>query len=87
MENALNRLLTPFALLGLATAAAADQRLEFLGFDIPGDGRIVVPEMQADSLTGVAATVDARIDGALSLAGTEAGFIGESCTTLYGVAP
>jgi len=77
------------ALLGLTFSAAAEQRFEFAAFEVPSNGRIVVPVAEGDRLSGIAATIDQRTDGALSVAATEATFIGEAgaTLTLYGVAP
>ena len=82
-------LVTVFATFGLAAAASADQRFEFAPFEIPQNGRIVVPVAEADTLTGIAATIDDRTSGALTIAAKEASFTGEIDTTLtlYGVAP
>jgi leucyl aminopeptidase len=77
------------ASLGLAASAIADQRFEFVPFEIPGDGRIVVPVSEGSALSGIAATIDQRTNGALTVAATEATFTGEtnSTLTLYGVSP
>ena len=74
---------------GLATPAVADQRFEFAPFEIPTSGRIVVPVVEGEALTGIAATIDQRSNGALTVAAREAGFTGEaeSTLTLLGVAP
>ena len=82
----------PFALLAvfvLAATAYAEQQFEFSSLEIPGDGRIVVPVVLGESLSGIAANVDQRTNGALTVAAREAVFIGEAGTTLtlYGVAP
>ena len=76
-------------MLGLAAAAGADQRFEFASFEIPRNGRIVVPVVEGDALSGVAATIDQQTNGALTIAATEAAFTGEidSTLTLYGVSP
>ena len=76
-------------LLGLAVPAAAEQRFEFEPFEIPESGRIVIPVFEGESLTGVAATIDRKTDGALTVAATEAAFTGEtdSTLTLFGVSP
>ena len=89
MEIILKVLLTLITSLGLASAAAADQRFEFSPFDIPNEGRIVVPVVEGEALSGIAATIDRQTNGALTLAATEATFIGEagSTLTLYAVAP
>ena len=74
---------------GLATPAAADQRFEFASYEIPSGGRIVMPVVKRDSPGGVAAAIDQRTDGALTVAASEAAFSGEIGTTLtlYGVSP
>lgn len=77
------------ALFGLATSVAAQQRFEFSSFEIPGNGRIVVPVAEGETLSGIAVTVDQQTNGALTVAATEAAFtgaLGESLT-LYGVSP
>jgi len=75
--------------LGLSASALADQSFEFTPFEIPQDGRIVVPVAEGDALTGLAATIDKRTNGALTVAAVESGFSGEadSTLTLLGVAP
>ncbi len=82
-------LLSLFTFLALGAAAHADQRFEFAQFEIPQSGRIVVPVVEGDSLQGIAATIDTRVNGTLSKATKEAAFIGEknSTLTLYGIAP
>ncbi len=77
------------ASLALAAPAVADQRFEFAAFEIPENGRIVLPVPEADALSGVAATIDRRLNGALTAAVSEAAFTGEadSTLTLYGAAP
>jgi leucyl aminopeptidase len=73
----------------LAATANAEQQFEFSSLEIPGDGRIVVPVALGESLSGIAASVDQRTNGALTIAAREAAFTGETGTsiTLYGVAP
>ena len=75
--------------LGFAASAAADQRFEFAPFEIPGGGRIVVPVAEGDALRGIAAMIDKRTTGALTVAAREAAFTGETGTTvtLLGVSP
>lgn len=77
------------AWLGLVASAHGEQRFEFASFAIPGDGRIVVPVAEGESLSGIAATIDQRTNGALTVAATEAVFTGEadSTLTLFGVSP
>ncbi len=89
MEIDLKRTPVLFVLVVLASAASAEQRFEFSPFAIPDNGRIVVPVAQGDALSGVAAMLDERTGGALSMAAKEAAFTGEanSTLTLYGVNP
>ncbi|MDJ0699503.1 MAG: leucyl aminopeptidase [Woeseiaceae bacterium] len=77
------------AFCGLVVTANADQRFEFAAFEIPADGRIVVPVAEGDVLSGIAATIDDKTNGALTLAAKEAAFTGEldSTLTLYGTSP
>ncbi len=75
--------------LALGSVAVAEQRFEFAPFSIPDSGRIVLPVAQGETLTGVAASVDALTNGSLTVAANDAKFIGEldSTLTLRGVAP
>lgn len=75
--------------LGFAASAMADQGFEFEPFEIPGGGRIVVPVAEGDALFGIAAMIDKRTRGALTVAAKEAAFVGEAGTTLTlrGVSP
>ena len=77
------------ALVLVAASAAADQRFEFSSFAIPDNGRIVIPAAEGESLSGVAATIDDRTNGALTTAAREAEFVGEAgaTLTLYAVSP
>ncbi len=84
------KILTVFlAGLVLAVSARAEQAFEFAPFDIPGSGRVVIPVGEGDALSGVAASIDERTDGALAVAASEASFTGEANTsvTLLGIAP
>ena len=76
-------------LLLLAAVAQAGTQFGFTPFEIPDRGRLVVPVAEGDTLTGVAAIVDQRTDGAVSAAAAEAGFTGaEGATlTLFGTRP
>ena len=58
--------------LGFAASAVADQRFEFKPFEIPEGGRIVVPVVEGDALSGIAAMIDKRTTGALTVAAREA---------------
>ncbi len=82
-------LITLLALFGFATAATADQRFEFSPFQVPEGGRIVVPVVEGDALSGIAAQIDQQTNGALSSAATEAAFTGaiDSTLTLFSVSP
>jgi len=73
----------------LATLAGAEQQFEFDAFSVPDNGRIVVPVTEGESLSGIAATIDRRTNGALSAAANEAMFLGETnaTLTLYGISP
>lgn len=77
------------AWIGFAASAVAEQNFEFASFEIPEDGRIVIPVVESESLTGIAATIDEITNGALKAAATEGAFSGEanSTLTLYGVSP
>lgn len=85
----MKRIAVIVSFLGLAASAGADQRFEFAAFEIPERGRIVVPVVEGDALSGIAATIDRQANGALTVAATEAAFTGaiDSTLTLYGVSP
>ena len=73
----------------LTTTALADQRFEFAPFEIPERGRIVVPISEGNAFSGIASNIDQRTNGALTRAAAEAGFTGESGSTLtlLGISP
>jgi leucyl aminopeptidase len=73
----------------LAVPAMAQRPIEFHAFEFPESGSIVVPVAEGDSLTGLAATLDANTEGAISMATREASFTGEKnqTLTLFGVKP
>ena len=75
--------------LVLTTTALADQRFEFAPFEIPERGRIVVPISEGNAFSGIASNIDQRTNGALTRAAAEAGFTGESGSTLtlLGISP
>ncbi|MEL7184875.1 MAG: leucyl aminopeptidase [Pseudomonadota bacterium] len=85
----MKRVIKIIALTALCSTASAETQVEFLPFSIPDSGRIVIAATEGDSLSGVAAELNNRLDGALSVAATESGFKGEANTTvtLYGVGP
>ena len=88
-ENLLRTAVVLTLWLGFVAPAVAEQRFEFAALAIPEDGRIVVPVIEGDALNGIAAVIDERTAGALSVAAREAAFTGETGTTLtlLGVAP
>jgi leucyl aminopeptidase len=73
----------------LAGPIQAAQSFEISAFSVPTEGRLVVPVVESDALTGIAAQVDELTNGALTRAATEADFSGKagSSVTLLGVAP
>lgn len=76
-------------LLLLVTPAMAQRSIDFAPLEWPGEGSIVIPVAEGESLTGLAAELDARTDGAVSIAVAEAAFLGEKdqTLTLFGVKP
>jgi len=85
----LNRLIQIIILLGLACPAFAQRSIQFGAFELPADGNVVIPMSAGDNLSGLAAMLDERTQGAIAIAAKEAGFTGEkdSALTLYGVKP
>lgn len=81
--------LTLITFLAASHSALASQQFEFDAFTIPDSGRIVVAVAEGESLTGAAAAIDARTNGALTTAASEKNFKGEanSSVTLFGVGP
>lgn len=75
--------------LGLVSFTAAEQRFEFAPFNIPENGRIVLPVFEGEELVGLAKTIDEKTNGALTIAARDANFIGEknSSLSLRGVSP
>jgi leucyl aminopeptidase len=76
-------------LLFLTTPAAAQRNIDFMPFELPATGNVVVPVAEGETLTGLAAEIDANTDGALAMATDEAAFTGEKnqTLTLFGVKP
>ena len=74
-------------LLVFAVPAMAQRSIDFGPLDWPADGNVVIPVAQGESLTGLAAELDARTNGAISMAAGEAAFIGEKgqTLTLFGI--
>jgi leucyl aminopeptidase len=83
------RLISTIALLLLALPAAAQRPIEFMPFEWPESGSIVIPVAQGEALTGLAAELDERTDGAIAMAVAEAAFTGEKgqSLTLFAVKP
>jgi leucyl aminopeptidase len=77
------------ALLLLAVPAMAQRPIEFSPFAWPDNGSIVVPVAEGEALSGLAAELDERTDGAIAMAVAEAAFTGEKgqALTLFGVKP
>jgi leucyl aminopeptidase len=77
------------ALLLLALPAAAQRPVDFMPFEWPESGSIVVPVAEGPRLTGLVAQLDERTGGAIAVAVAEAAFTGEKdqTLTLFGVLP
>lgn len=75
-------------LITVSASALAEHSIQFERFSIPDDGRIALA-LQSGELTGAAAEVNARTQGALAVAIAEAKFKGkkDKTLTLYGIAP
>jgi leucyl aminopeptidase len=69
--------------------ALAMRSVDFLEFQLPPDGAIAVPVIEAETLSGVAAALDEATGGNLAVALAEAGFTGKvgDALTLYGISP
>ena len=76
-------------LLLLATPALAQRPIEVMPLEWPNSGSIVIPVAEGETLTGLAAELDERTGGALTLAVAEGQFKGErgQTLTLFGVKP
>ncbi len=85
----MKKLLQIVVLIGLSCPAFAQRDIDFGNLELPADGNVVVPMAAGDELTGLAAMLDERTGGAVSVAAQEAGFSGEESTTLtlFGVRP
>jgi leucyl aminopeptidase len=78
------------ALLLLLTAPALAQRpIDFAPLEWPADGALVIPVAAGEELAGLAAELNRRTDGAISVAVAEAAFTGEEhqTLTLFGIKP
>jgi len=87
--NSVKKLVRITLLLMLAVPAMAQRPIGFHAFELPESGSIVVPVAEGEGLTGLAAKLDARTEGAISMATREASFTGEKnqTLTLFGVKP
>ena len=85
----MNRLIYTLLLTLAALPAMAQRDIAFRDFALPDNGSIVVPVAESETLAGLAAAIDNRTNGALSIAVAEAGFKGEkhSTLTLFAVKP
>ncbi len=85
----MKKIVTLVACLTMSMAVDAEQQFEFAALEIPAGGRVVVPVQEGEALSGIAATIDQRANGALTAAVKEAAFTGEpgATLTLFGVAP
>ena len=69
-------------ILLLSAPALAERPISFMPLEWPDDGALVLPVAAGEELTGLAAELDQRTDGAISMAAAEAGFKGEAQQTL-----
>ena len=76
-------------LLIVAAPALAQRLIDFGPMEWPQAGNLVIPVAEGESLTGLAAELDGRTDGAIALAAAEAAFKGEAgqTLTLFGIRP
>ena len=85
----MKKITTIIVALSFTSLALADQSFEFAAFEIPANGRVVVPVAEGETLSGVAAQMDRQLGGALTIAASEVAFVGEAGTnvTLFGIPP
>ena len=83
------RLLHTVLLLSTAVPAVAQRQIDFMPFELPEDGSIVVPVPGGDKTSDLVAALDTRTGGAIAIAMAEAAFTGEKnqVLTLFGVKP
>ncbi len=76
-------------LLLLSFPALAQRSIDLMPLQWPADGAIVIPVTAGETLTGLAAELDERTHGAISMAVAEAAFEGEErqTLTLFGIKP
>ena len=82
-------LIRVIALLLLCSPALAQRDIDFKPLEWPASGSIVIPVAEGEALTGLAAALDERTGGALTMAVAEAAFTGEEhqTLTLFGIKP
>ncbi len=85
----MKKLLQIVVLVGLAWPAFAQRSIDFGQLELPAGGNVVIPMAAGEEPSGLAATLDDRTEGAVTIAAQEAGFLGEAGTTLtlFGVRP
>lgn len=73
----------------LTVPAMAQRPIDFGPLEWPADGNLVIPVAQGESLSGLAAELDERTNGAIAMAAAEAAFTGEKdqTLTLFGIRP
>ena len=83
------RLIRIIVLLLLAMPALAQRPIEFMPLAWPESGSIVIPMAEGETLTGLAAELDKRTGGAITMAVGEGQFKGEKgqTLTLFGIKP
>jgi leucyl aminopeptidase len=83
------RLIRIIVLLLLAMPAMAQRPIEFMALEWPESGSIVIPVAEGETLTGLAAELDERTGGAITMAVGEGQFKGEKgqTLTLFGIKP
>jgi leucyl aminopeptidase len=82
-------ILTFLITLSFSQAALAVRTIDFQEYQLPADGAIAVPVVEAGTLSGVAGAVNEATGGNLEVALAEAGFTGKvgDVLTLYGISP
>ena len=72
-----------------SVAEAAQPTFRFQSYELPKQGRLVIPVLESEELQGVAAAINEVTDGAVARAAKEAEFSGEQgkTVTLLGTAP
>ena len=76
-------------MLLFAAPAVAQRGIDFGPLALPQDGNVMVPVVEGERFSGLAASLDEQTGGALAMAAAEAGFTGakSETLTLFGVKP